>query len=193
MTKGFLKDILRLNQTVYSFKQLTLLFPNTEPKTLKSRLSYYVKHGDLYHIRRGLYAKDENYDRYELATKIMTPAYISFESVLAAKGIIFQFYDQIFVASYQSKSILCDGQQYTFRKLKDSILTNTAGIELLQNYSIATAERAFLDTLYSNTSYYFDNLSPINWHKVFDILPIYKNKRMEKAVDLYYKTTQEPL
>lgn len=191
MKKGFLKDILRLNQTVYSFKELALLWPNTEPKTLKSRLHYYVQEGDLYHIRRGLYAKDKKYDRFELATKIMAPAYISFESVLVPAGIIFQHYKTIFVASDQSKDILCDGQLYSFTKLKYSLLTDATGIELLQNYSIASAERAFLDILYINKSYYFDNLSPLNWNKIYEILPVYKNKSMAKTVDLYHKTAQD--
>ncbi len=190
MIKGFLKELLKLNQTIYSFKELALLWPNTKPKTLKSRIHYYVKQGDLYHIRRGLYAKDKHYNRFELANKIMTPAYISFETVLASAGMIFQYYDQIFVASYQSKNILCDGQYYSFKKLKDSILTNTLGIELLQNYSIASTERAFLDVLYINTSYHFDNFSPVNWNKVYEILPLYENKRMKKTIDQYYKAAR---
>lgn len=191
MKKGFLKDILKLNQTVYSFKELVLLWPNTDSKTLKSRLHYYVQQGDLYHIRRGLYAKDKDYNRLELATKIMTPAYVSFESVLAPAGVVFQYYDAIFIASYQSKNIICDGQSYYFKKIKYSPLINVTGIELLQNYSIATTERAFLDVLYLNKSYYFDNLSPLNWHKVYEILPIYENKRMKKIVDLYYKEARD--
>ena len=191
MKKGFLKDLLRLNQTVYSFKDLLLLWPDTDPKTLKSRVHYYVKHGDLYHIRRGLYAKDQHYNRFELATKIMTPAYISFESVLALKGVVFQYYDQIFVASYLSKDILCDKQRFSFKKLKYSILTNARGIELLQNYSIASTERAFLDVLYINKSYYFDNLNPLSWDKVYDILPLYENKRMAITVNQYYKTARD--
>jgi len=45
-----------------------------------------------------------------------------------------------------------------------------------------------LDVVYLNTDYHFDNLSILNWDKVFEILTIYGgNKRMEKAVKKYYE------
>lgn len=191
MEKGFLKGLLRTDKTVYSFKELALLWQAAEFKTIKSRINYYVKRGDLYHIRRGLYATDKNYDRFELATKLCIPSYISFETVLRATGIIFQHYNQIFIASYQTKTINCDGQTYTIKRIKDSILTNTIGVELRENYSIATTERAFLDVIYLNKEYHFDNLGSLNWNKVFEILPIYQNKQMEKRVAKYYAAYKE--
>jgi len=39
--------------------------------------------------RRGIYAKDKNYDRLELANRIYTPSYISLETVLSREGIVF--------------------------------------------------------------------------------------------------------
>ena len=187
VTRGFIKELYKSKKTVFSFKELCLLWGNAaDTTTIKSRVNYYVKHGDLYHIRRGYYAKDKNYDHLELATKIFTPSYISFETVLAQAGIIFQYYKQIFVASYKSKSIICDGQTYTFRSIKSVILTNTQGVEINDNYSIASPERAFLDVIYLHKNYHFDNLSPLNWDKVYEILPIYKNNRMKKMVEMYH-------
>ncbi len=193
MAQSFLKDLLRSDKTVYSFKELSLLWPAIETKNIKSRVNYYVKKGDLYRIRRGLYAKDKNYDPLELATKIMSPSYISFETVLASAGIIFQYYTQIFVASYQSKNIVCDGKTYTFRKIKNETLMNAMGIEIKEQYSIACPERAFLDTLYLNKNYHFDNLSGLNWNKIYEILKIYKNKRMEKVVKQLEKSRKKQL
>lgn len=184
--KKSLKVLLRSHMTVFSFKDLRLLWSGTAQNVML-RVSYYIKRGELYHIRRGFYAKDKNYDRYELATKIYTPAYISFETVLISSGINFQYYSQIFVASYQTRSIICDGQTYTYKKLKASILLNPDGIEKKENYSIASTERAFLDILYIHKDYYFDNLSPLNWKRVFEILPIYENKRMAKVVNRLYE------
>lgn len=181
------KIILRSNKTVFSFKDLALRSRDTSSKNLKAQINYYLKKGDLYHIRRGLYAKDHEYNRFELATKILTPAYVSFETVLAAAGITFQYYSSIQVASYQSRTIECDGTTYVFKKLKSSILTNPAGIKLEGTYSIATPERAFLDVVYLNTRYHFDNLQELDWKKVYEILPIYENRDMEKRVDMYYE------
>ncbi len=187
MEKGFIKGILRSNQTVFTFKDLLLLWGGIDVNTARKRVNYYVQSGDLYSIRRGIYAKDDNYDRLELATKIFTPAYISFETVLGQAGITFQYYSQIFVASYQTKEIIADQQKFVFKTLKDSLLTNSAGIANREYYAMASPERAFLDIIYLSTDYHFDNLSPINWDKVNEILPIYgKNKKMYERVNRYY-------
>lgn len=192
MQKNFLKELLRTDQTVFSFKELIVRFRTSNVKALASKLNYYVKHGDLHRIRRGLYAKDINYDRLELATKILSPSYISFETVLTRAGIVFQYYSQIFVASYQSRDIICDDQTYSFRTVKATILVNAAGIELRKNYSIATPERAFLDIVYRTKEYHFDNLNPLNWDTVYKLLPIYgDNKKMRKRVDMYYKAFKD--
>ena len=187
MAESFIKKLLRSDQTVFSFNELLLLWKNGGSKTLKSKVHYYVRRGDLYHIRRGLYAKDKNYDRLEVATKILTPAYVSFETVLVQAGIVFQHYSQIFVASYKSRTIICDGQTYVFRTIKPTILTNTLGIEIHDNYSISSPERAFLDVAYLHKDYHFDNLRPLNWDKVYAILPIYGGiNRMEMMVNRQY-------
>jgi hypothetical protein len=111
---------------------------------------------------------------------------------LAKTGITFQLYGQIFVASYVKRDVIANGQTYSYKRIRDSILTDHTGIEAKENYHIASPERAFLDVVYSNKEYHFDNLSPLNWEKVFEILPIYKNKNMEKRVNKYKKLIEEP-
>ncbi len=185
--KSLLNKILRSSRTVFSVKELLLLSDDIEPANLKATLNYYVRSGNLYHVRRGLYAKDENYSPFEAATKIMTPSYISFETVLRQAGLIFQYYETIFVASTHSRTITCDGHVYEFRRIKETILTSRLGIEIRDAYSIATPERAFLDLLYLNNDYYLDNPSPLSWERVYEILPLYDNKRMKRVVDNHYK------
>ncbi len=196
MVQNFLNILLRARRTVFSFKELIILFPDVSSQKLKSRLSYYIKKGELYHIRRGLYAKDNKYDRREVANKIYTPAYISFETVLQSAGIIFQYYSQIFVASYKSRIITVDGQTYVFRKIKEPILTDNTGIEIKKYYSIASLERAFLDMLYQHKDYYFDNLNPLNWDRVDEILPVYgagrhMRNKVEKQYEIYTMSERE--
>ncbi len=188
MEKGkYLSTILRSNQTVFSYKDILILWEEQDSPSTKVRVNYYVKKGDLYYIRRGFYAKNQNYDKLELATKIFTPSYVTLETVLAKEGIIFQFYSQIFVASYLTREIDVDNQAYSYKKIKMEILINPAGIEQNGNYPVATKERAFLDAVYLCKDYYFDNLSVLDWDKVFELLPIYNNKRMNKDVWKYYK------
>jgi len=178
MKKGsFISTILKSNKTVFSFKDIVLFWQETKTIPTKARVNYYVRNGGLLQLRRGLYAKDKNYNKYELATKIYTPSYISLETVLKDSGMIFQNYTSIFVVSYKTKGLIIDNQNYSFKQIKKEILTNPAGIKEENNYHIASVERAFLDILYLNKDYYFDNLSPLNWDQVNKILPIYGNNR----------------
>lgn len=70
MTSSFLSQLLRATQTVFTFREIALLWRETDFNAAKSRVNYYVRKAELYPLRRGIYAKDRQYDRLELATKI---------------------------------------------------------------------------------------------------------------------------
>lgn len=191
-TKGqYLEVLLRSPQTVFSTKDAALFWGEEKQTIITARLHKYVKTGKLINVHRGFYVKDKNYNRFELATRIYTPSYISFETVLGRAGITFQYYGNIFVASYINREIEVDGQKISFIRMKDYVLSNTVGIEHEDGIATATKERAFLDRVYVSRQYYFDNLGGVDRNKVFEILPIYHNKRMEKAVKKYFDNYQK--
>lgn len=183
--------ILRSSRSVFTFKDISLMWRNTDQKAVIAGINYYVSTGQLYRIRRGIYAKDKNYDKTELACRIYTPAYVSFETVLTRAGINFQYYGQIFISSYLARQIVADGQVYQYRKIKNALLTDSAGVLNKDGIAIATPERAFLDTLYLNTDYHFDNLASLTWEKVFDMLPLYNNKRMTRKVQEFFDDAKD--
>ncbi len=188
MRKGkYLARILRSEKTVFSVPEIAMLWREDNMKAARVRLSYFVKKGELYRIRQGLYAKDEKYDRLELATKIFRPAYVSFETVLAREGIIFQYQQIITIASYVTKEVKVGGESFAFRKIKDRVLMNAMGVEVDGRLSVAGKERALLDTLYVYRDFQFDNLRAINWELIFEMVPIYDNKRLIKTVNDLYK------
>ncbi len=180
-----IEKILRSTNTVFSFKDIALLWGDTDRNQAKAKINYYVKGGKLYSIRRGFYAKSKNYNKLELAAKIYTPSYISFETVLRKEGVIFQHYDTIFAASYLSREIVADGQTYSYKKLKDGILENPAGVIKKEGFMEASKERAFMDALYLYKDYHFDNLRAINWSSCFGLLSVYDNKVLEKKLNEY--------
>ena len=55
---------------------------------------------------------------------------------------------------------------------------------------IATKERAFLDVIYLNKDYFFDNLQPLDFDKVFKLIEIYENKRVETDVKKLYESNK---
>lgn len=188
LTKGqYIEVLLRSPKTIFSTKDIPLLWREQGEANVRVRLSNYVKRGKLIRVHRGIYAKDKNYNRFELATRIYTPSYISFETVLTRTGINFQYYGNIFVASYVTREIEVGGQKISFIRMKDYVLSNTMGIEHTDEISMATKERAFLDRIYVSKDYHFDHLDVLDWDKVFEILPIYSNKRMDKKVQEYFK------
>jgi len=182
--RSFLDILLRSSQTVFSTKDIAILWQETDAKTITNRLRKYVSVGKLVRVHRGFYAKDTQYNRYELATRIYTPAYVSFESVLAQAGVIFQHYTTIYVASYISRTLTVENTVITLVRMKPSFLSNTAGITHTDGYAVASTERAFLDRLYYSPRYHFDNLDPIDWGLVDRLLPLYQNQRLEKTVPL---------
>ena len=184
LERGFLKDILRSGQTVFTTRDLQLMWGSIPLTRVYNRINYYLKQGDLHKIRRGMFARDKNYDRHEMASRIYAPSYISFETVLGQEGITFQFYSQLFVASSLTKEMVADGQKIQFLKLHKEILLNPLGVDFTSNYAQATPERAFLDRLYLSPEYHFDRLDLLNWEKVQSILPAYRgNKQLNFRVD----------
>ncbi len=191
LTKGgYLESLLRSSKTIFTIKDIALLWKEEITPAVRVRLSQYVKRGKLIRVHHGVYAKDGYYDKFELAVKIYTPSYISFETVLTRAGISFQYYGNIFVASYVGREIEVAGQKIAYIKIKDYVLSNTIGIEHLNDVAIASKERAFLDRIYVSRDYHFDHLDVLNWDKVFEILPIYRNQRMKKKVEEYFKYYQ---
>lgn len=187
-TKGeFIEILLRSPQTIFSTKDVVLMWGEQNESAVRVRLNYYAKTGKLIRVHRGFYAKDKNYNRFELATRIYTPSYISFETVLTREGVNFQYYGNIFVASYMNREITVGDQKITFVRMKDYVLSNSTGIEHSTGIATASRERAFLDRVYVSKDYHFDNLRSLDFHKVMEILPIYNNKRLEKKVKEYQK------
>lgn len=182
-----LVKLYKISKTILTTRDLAIIWQMDNMNNLKSKVAYYANKGDLVRLRRGIYAKNEEYNPKELATSIYTPSYISFETVLREEGVIFQYRNTIFVASKWPKNIKINRHSFTFRKIKKSVLYNTAGIVIKRNYSIASKERAFLDTIYLFTEYYFDNLRKINWEKCFEIVKIYNNKNLKERLEKYYQ------
>lgn len=184
---SLIAKLYQCTKTILSTKDLALIWQENDKFSLNAKTAYYVKQKALIRLTRGVFAKNKNYNPKELATSIYVPSYISFETVLREAGVIFQHYETIFVASKWPKTMTVDKYTITFRKLKDAVLFNSAGVISKDNYSVATTERAFLDMIYLFPNYYFDNLKLINWERCDEIAKIYNNKQLIKRLNKYRK------
>ena len=174
------------NQTVFTSKEIALLWSESNPNNLKNKINYYVKSGVLRSLRRGLYALvGKDYLPFEVANRIFSPSYISLHTVLAAEGVVFQYDSRIYSLTYQTRDLTIDNQGYIFRKISDDILSNPNGLINKETYWMATKERAFLDSLYLNGEMYFDHLNNINWDTCGKLLPVYHNQALNKRFEKY--------
>lgn len=171
--------LYEMPQTVFSMTGIGLLTGENRDGILAKRLNYYVKEGKLLNPRRGFYAK-KGYNPEELACMLYTPSYLSLEYVLQKAGVVFQYDSCLSSVSYLSRVIDIDGVEFRYRRIKGEILADTRGIICRGNINIATPERAFLDVMYLNSEYYFDNVHALNFKQISSLLPIYGNKRMEE-------------
>ena len=190
MDKDIIFELYRREATVFTLKEITLLFPNLTYKTILNKLIYAIKTNRLKKIRKGIYAKDR-FNFLEVANKLYTPSYISFETVLQKEGIVFQVYKTVFVASYLTRNIKLKENEIFYRKLINEVLLNSNGVEKINNYFAATKERAFLDAIFLYKNYHFDNLKPLDWEKITELKKIYQSKTLEKRVDEYYQIFKE--
>ena len=183
---NMLYKILNDSRTVFTLPDIAMLAGESNFESINDKINYYVKTNRLNRPRKGIYTKS-NYNPLELACKLYTPSYISLEYVLQQTGILFQYGSTITAVSYLSRKLSIDNNAYSYRKIKNEIIVDTTGINQVNNVNIASPERAFLDTLYLNSNYYFDNLSVLNKERVAELLPVYGSKALEVRVKKQFK------
>lgn len=180
--KDFILEIYMDKRTVFKLTDIAMLFPLDDVKYLSDRLGYYVQTGRLQNPRKGIYAKT-NYNPLELANILYAPSYISLDYVLQQAGIVFQYDTRYTSVSYLSREIDADGMIFSYRRIKEEIIMDSTGIvRSPENINIATPERAFLDMLYLNKAFYFDNLNTLDSPLINRILPAYGSVALERRV-----------
>jgi len=185
MIKGNIIELYKSKNDVFTIKDIALIWKENNSNNLKSKIKYYLDEGKLFSVRRGVYAKIKDYNIFEAVNKIYSPSYISFETILQKEGLIFQYTEEIFLVAQLSKQIEINKRKIIYRKLKKEILLNKNGVIYENNYYRATKERAFMDMIYLNKNYSFDNLRTIGWAKCFKMLDIYNQKTLRQALNFY--------
>ena len=189
MENDFILTLYSRSETVFTLRELLLLFPQISYNNLKSKIHYFAMRGKMQRLRTGIYAKTR-YNPLELV-KIYTPSYISLETVLQREGLIFQYSRNITAISYVSRTVTVGETVLKYKKMNDRILLNNEGIRIDNGYCIASKERAFLDTLLLYGDFHFDTVDPLCWDTVFLYQKLYANKSLEKRVQHYYQNWKE--
>lgn len=185
-----MKNILKLynsKNTIFSFDELKQIFWITNNQVLKNKIWYLKSKKIIYSPSRWIYALiDKKIDKFELVNKIYSPSYISFFSALYYHSIIFQYQNNVYLAYQKTDTKNIIDFEIKLKSLKKEILLNPSGIINTWTYSIASPERSFLDTIYLYSDIHFDNISKLDYEKILKLLPIYKNKTLEKKAKSYF-------
>ena len=142
-----LKILIESKKTVFRAKDLKNLWQENPRNTIIASKRMVAKNLIL-KLAKGYYAINEEYNIYELANLIISPSYISFNSALFFWGVCFQVsgtMQSVSLLNYQKE---VGDRIYKYQAMKKALFFNLEGIDLKNDISVASPERALLDLFY---------------------------------------------
>ena len=180
MTK--IESLLVSGKNLFSLQDLAVIWEVGESKKLKEQVKYYLRKGRLHQIKRGIYSLKKEYSDLDLAQKLIPLSYITFHTALSIQGINFQYYTEIHSSSLKSRRIKIGDKTFVYHKIPEQAFYNNLGLIKEPTYTIASPERAIVESLLFATRLGFDHLDNIDKDKLIEITKLYENKRLEARV-----------
>lgn len=177
------EKIRRSGLKLFDITDLSIIL-NLRPESIRVIATRMVKKGLLTRLKRDLYLlSGAEIDKFEIANKLITPSYISFESALNYWEITTQIPASVTSAARRSKKISALGDEFLFSNLPKKLFN--FGIVREKTFFIADPEKTFLDMAYyasmGKKSVTFD---------ILDLSKINKTK-LERYLDCYPKQTRK--
>lgn len=144
--KAFVTKIKALGKDVFGVRDVKTMFPE-EANYVNTILKRLKEAGIIAPVTRGLYRLcDVTVEIEKIATTLLYPSYISFESALSKYGIINQgLFELTLATTRHSKRIRIGEVTCAYSQLKPKLFF---GFNLLNGIYIAEPEKSLLDTLY---------------------------------------------
>ena len=144
--KSFITKIKALRKDVFGVRDVKLLFPE-EAGYVSTILKRLKEAGVIIAVIRGFYRlPDTTFEIEKVATTVLYPSYISFESALSKFGIINQgLFGLTLATTRHSKRLRIAEVICEYSQLKPKLFF---GFKLLNGVYVAEPEKAVLDTLY---------------------------------------------
>lgn len=183
-----LQILIDSGKTVFSNVDLSTLW-GTDVGFTKIIASRMAKEGVLSRLAHGIYTYRKEYNIFELANRLVTPSYISCHSALFDAGVCFQ-------ASTLTSSIALvhvikriKNETFKYFYMKRPLFFNSEGIVYKGSFSIATPERALLDSYYFGLLPSVDNpekLNPKVLHRLSQFYPKTVQAKIKRLIDLHH-------
>lgn len=136
-------------------------------------------------IAKGYYALNFDYNKHELANVIVRPSYVSFNSALFHWSVCFQQQSIIRSVALINYEKLVRDITYSYHAMKRTLFYDLRGVVVQNNISIASPERALLDSLYFGFLANIDNASVINFTFLKKIMALYPLAIQKKIKGTY--------
>lgn len=156
-----LKILLESKKTVFRAKDLASLWQENPRNTIVAGRRMVAKNLIL-KLAKGYYALNREYSIYELANLIVSPSYVSFNSALFFHAVCFQMSNitqSVSLLGYQKE---IGDRLYKYQTMKKDLFFNLEGIDSKNNISVASSERALLDSFYFGAVANIDDWEKIN-------------------------------
>lgn len=186
-----LVKLQRSGRNIFTAQDLSVLWNYKDERKLYELIKYYVNNKQIHRLTKGLYGLDE-YDEevlrldshllFEIANKLVRNSYISLFSALKFYGVVFQYYDEIYSVANKSTVKTVKGIKFVYKRIKDDVLFNEAGIVKKGFIRIASVERAVCDSLYFSPQLGLEHVERIEKDKIWRVAKIYNNQALMKRV-----------
>jgi predicted transcriptional regulator of viral defense system len=180
--KNIVLDVWDSKNTVFTVNELSQLIEHSSESSLRLKISNYKKRGYIEKVVKWIYTLPKRkIDSFELVNKIYSPSYISFFSALYYHWVIFQPTPGQVSLAYKKSEVRVFKEldfEVHLKSLKQDVLLNNQWLIFKDTYTIASPERAFLDTIYLCPNTYFDNTDLLDIKKIKNLLVIYKREKM---------------
>lgn len=186
MPHSKIETLFLSGRQVFNVEDLCLFWQMENAKDVAQLASYYVKEQKLFRLKNGLYSIIDSPSALQIAQKVLTPSYITYQSALKYWGINFQVYPNIHSAALNRRRIQVQDVNYEYHQFPPSLFFSPLGILQKTGFSIASRERAVIDSLYINPTIGFDNLEGVNIALLLELAHLYDKPRIWKALYYYF-------
>ena len=178
-----LKTLMDSKKTVFRTKDLQSLWEENSRNTVIYAKRMVAKNLIL-KLEKGYYALNKEYNFYELANLIISPSYVSFNSALFFYGVCFQVSDTVQSVSLLNYQKEIEDRVYKYQSMKKVLFFKPDGIDLIDNISVASPERALLDSFYFGVVANIDDWDKINKTYLNNLAKNYPLSVQRKIKDL---------
>jgi predicted transcriptional regulator of viral defense system len=182
-----LKTLIDSKKTVFTLGDLHSFWSKENKRNVVMTARRMVRRELLLKLGKGYYALNKDYNRYELANTIISPSYVSLHSALLFWGVAFQKEETVYSIALLNYEKELDGTLYSYHAMKKELFFDMRGVIVKDYVSIASSERAILDSFYFGLLVNLDNQEAISRNELLSLSLLYPRSVQKEAMVLSRK------